>query len=50
MESTQRAHEHPALNHHVTVVSGVMAAECREVLQAFFRDRRKVSRADYSEE
>jgi len=40
MESTQRAHEHPALNHQVTVVSGVLAAECREVLQAFFRERR----------
>lgn len=40
MESTQRAHEHPALNHRMTVVSGVLAAECREVLQAFFRDRR----------
>jgi tRNA(adenine34) deaminase len=40
MESTQRAHEHAALNHRVTVVSGVLAAESREVLQAFFRERR----------
>jgi tRNA(Arg) A34 adenosine deaminase TadA len=40
MESTQRAHEHAALNHKVTVVSGVLAAECREVLQTFFRQRR----------
>ena len=40
MESTQRAHEHAALNHQITVVSGVLAAECREVLQAFFRERR----------
>ncbi len=40
MESTQRAHEHPALNHRVAVVSGVLAAECRETLQAFFRGRR----------
>lgn len=40
MESTQRAHEHPALNHRITVVSGVLAAECREVLQAFFRAQR----------
>jgi tRNA(adenine34) deaminase len=40
MESTQRAHEHPALNHRINVVSGVLAAECRELLQAFFRDRR----------
>jgi tRNA(adenine34) deaminase len=40
MESTQRAHEHATLNHQVTVVSGVLAAECREVLQVFFRGRR----------
>ena len=40
MESTQRAHEHPALNHRITVISGVLAAECREVLQEFFRLRR----------
>jgi tRNA(adenine34) deaminase len=41
MESTQRAHEHPALNHRVSVVSGVLAAESRELLQAFFRARRQ---------
>lgn len=40
MESTQRAHEHPALNHRLTVVSGVLAADSRALLQAFFRDRR----------
>jgi tRNA(adenine34) deaminase len=40
MESTQRAHEHPALNHGVTVVSGVLAAESRDLLQAFFSARR----------
>ena len=40
MESTQRAHEHPALNHRIAVVSGVLAADCREVLQAFFRQQR----------
>jgi len=40
VESTQRAHEHPALNHRLSVVSGVLAAECRQVMQAFFRDRR----------
>lgn len=41
MESTQRAHEHPALNHRVTVVSGVLAAESRELLQTFFKERRQ---------
>lgn len=40
MESTQRAHEHPALNHRVTVVSGVLAAESRDLLQMFFASRR----------
>ena len=34
--STQRAHEHPALNHRLTVVSGVLAGESRELMQAFF--------------
>lgn len=41
MESTQRAHEHPALNHAMTTVSGVLAAESRDLLQAFFRERRE---------
>jgi tRNA(adenine34) deaminase len=40
IESTQRAHEHPALNHQFLVVSGVLAAECRDVVQRFFRHRR----------
>lgn len=40
MESTQRAHEHPALNHRVTVISGVLAAESRDLLQTFFAARR----------
>jgi tRNA(adenine34) deaminase len=40
MESTQRAHEHPALHHSVTVVSGLLAAECLAVVQAFFKERR----------
>ena len=41
IESTQRAHEHPALNHRVAVVSGVLARECRDVMQRFFAERRK---------
>lgn len=40
VESTQRAHEHPALNHRITVVSGVLAAECRDVMKEFFAGRR----------
>ena len=40
VESTQRAHEHAALNHRFVVVSGVMAAECRDIVQRFFREKR----------
>ena len=40
VESTQRAHEHPALNHRVMVVSGVLARECGEMVQRFFKERR----------
>ena len=36
IESTARAHESPGLNHRLTVVSGVLAAECREVMREFF--------------
>jgi tRNA(adenine34) deaminase len=43
VESTQRAHEHGALNHRITVVSGVLARECRDLVQAFFRGRRTTS-------
>jgi tRNA(adenine34) deaminase len=45
IESTQRAHEHRALNHRFLVISGVLAAECRELLRAFFRRRRAADRA-----
>jgi tRNA(adenine34) deaminase len=40
IESTQRAHEHPALNHRLAVVSGVLEDECRERVQRFFQERR----------
>jgi tRNA(adenine34) deaminase len=40
LESTQRAHEHPALNHRLIVVSGVLATECRDLMQAFFSKKR----------
>lgn len=43
LESTQRAHEHPALNHRLRVVSGVLAAECRDLLRRFFRERRETT-------
>ncbi len=38
--STARAFELPALNHRVEVVSGVLADECRELVQAFFKAKR----------
>jgi tRNA(adenine34) deaminase len=31
---------HPKLNHQMNVTSGVLAAECSEVVQAFFRKKR----------
>lgn len=40
--STVAAHELPSLNHRLTVVGGVLADECREVMQAFFRARRQL--------
>jgi tRNA(adenine34) deaminase len=40
IESTQRAHEHPALNHRLLVISGVLARECGERMQRFFAARR----------
>jgi len=40
IESTQRAHESPALNHRLFVVSGVLARDCAERMQRFFAERR----------
>lgn len=41
IESTQRAHEGPALNHTFVVVSGVLAKECAAILQQFFQAKRR---------
>jgi len=38
--STQRAHEHAALNHRLTVTGGVLADECGAVMKDFFAKRR----------
>src|SRR5688572_1363630 len=38
--SMTRAHELPALNHRLRVEGGVLEEECRELVQAFFRERR----------
>ncbi len=41
IESAMSAHEHPSLNHRMEAVGGVLEAECREVIQEFFRSRRQ---------
>jgi tRNA(adenine34) deaminase len=41
--SAMTALNHPSLNHRVEVVSGILAEECRDVLQRFFRARRASS-------
>jgi tRNA(adenine34) deaminase len=46
LESTQRAHEHPALNHRLSVVSGVLATECGDAMRAFFSQRRSAAAAN----
>jgi tRNA(adenine34) deaminase len=38
--STVRGGELPGLNHRFDVVSGVLEGECRDLVQAFFRERR----------
>ena len=40
VDSTQRAHEHAALNHRMTIVSGVLASKCKTLMQEFFKARR----------
>ena len=40
IESAMRAHEHPALNHRIDALGGVLEAESRALIQAFFRERR----------
>jgi tRNA(adenine34) deaminase len=41
IESAMRAHEHPALNHRLAAVGGVLEADCRAVMQEFFKSRRQ---------
>jgi tRNA(adenine34) deaminase len=43
--SSLRAHEAEGLNHRLSVIGGVMESECRELLQQFFRARRRPSHA-----
>lgn len=45
IESAMRAHEHPALNHRIEAVGGVLEEECRALIQGFFEDRRASDRS-----
>ena len=41
VRSAMRTLDHPALNHRVDVVAGVLADECRALVQEFFASRRR---------
>jgi tRNA(adenine34) deaminase len=38
--SAAHAHETPGLNHRLAILGGVRESECRELIQAFFKERR----------
>ena len=40
-QSTMNLIDDPSWNHRITVVAGVMADECRELMQDFFREKRR---------
>lgn len=41
VRSTMQLLDHEAMNHRVEVESGVLAARCMDLMQTFFRERRK---------
>jgi tRNA(adenine34) deaminase len=41
IESAMQAHAHPSLNHKIEVTGRILEAECRDVIQRFFQDRRR---------
>jgi len=43
LASMMRALEAPGVNHRFGIVAGVLEGECREVIQEFFRDRRRAA-------
>ena len=43
VRSAMRALDHPALNHRVEVIEGVLDEECGQIMQDFFRDKRASS-------
>ena len=46
IESAMRAHEHPALNHRLQAVGGLLEDECRAMIRQFFEQRRPRSLAE----
>jgi tRNA(adenine34) deaminase len=40
VQSVTRVLNHPLLNHRMEVSSGILAAECAELMQSFFREKR----------
>ena len=50
IESAMRAHEHPALNHRMEAQGGLLEAECRGLMQEFFRERRAEASGQTPEE
>ena len=44
IESAMRAHEHPSLNHRLEVAGRVLEDDCRDVIQAFFKERRSTTK------
>src|SRR5262245_26733966 len=44
--STLKALESPGLNHRFAVTAGVLEDDCREILQEFFRGKRRAGRVD----
>ena len=41
VRSTMELIDDPSWNHRITVVAGLMADECRELMQEFFKEKRK---------
>ena len=39
--SILRGHEIPGVNHRITVTGGVLEADCRDLIQQFFREKRR---------
>ncbi|MCA1562135.1 MAG: tRNA adenosine(34) deaminase TadA [Acidobacteria bacterium] len=46
IESAMHAHEHPSLNHRMAATGRVLEAECRTLIQAFFKNRRSGDRVN----